>query len=82
MDTITYFRSVRAQEELIEEEFPLVITLENYDGGREGVPLEVKRTVAARMIVDKKARLATDDEIADYRAQLIPPAAEPRSTQN
>ena len=82
MDTITYFRGVRAQEELIEEEFPLVITLENHDGGREGVPLEVKRAVAARMIFDKKARLATDDELAEYRAQLIPPAAEPGSSQN
>lgn len=70
MDLKAYYRKVREVEASISEDFPVVVSQETADGGRAGVRNEVARGVAARMIVEGKARLATREEAEEYRRGL------------
>jgi len=45
----------------------VVASLETPDGGREGRFAEVAREVAAKLVVQGKVRLATDDETAQFK---------------
>jgi protein-disulfide isomerase-like protein with CxxC motif len=69
MDLQVYFRKIRATEESLQDASPLLVSLETQDGGREGVRTEVPRRIAARMIVEGAARLATADEARDFQEQ-------------
>ncbi len=70
MDLRAYYRKVREIEAGIGEEYPVVVSKETPDGGREGVRSEVPRRVAARMLVEGKARLATAEEAAEFRERV------------
>ncbi len=70
MDLKAYYRKLREIEAGIAEEYPVVVSHETADGGRAGLRSEVPRAVAARMIVEGKARLATPEESEEYRAEL------------
>jgi hypothetical protein len=48
-----------------------VISLETADGGKAGVPTEVPRHVAARMIVEAQAVLASEEEKESYKNYRI-----------
>jgi hypothetical protein len=48
-----------------------VISLETADGGKAGVPTEVPRHVAARMIVEAQAVLASEEEKESYKNDRI-----------
>jgi len=62
MDLRSYYRKVRdAEAELTGEHF-VMVSLETSEGGKAGVRTEVPRPVAARLIAELRARLATDDE--------------------
>lgn len=67
MDLKIYYQKIRSQQAEIGEEFPIVISKETQDGGKEGRYSEVSRALAARMIVEGSARLATGDEAKAYR---------------
>jgi hypothetical protein len=71
MDVRVYFQKVRQTEASIGEPQPVVVSLDTPDGGREGVRTEVTRALAARMIVDGWARLATAEEAAEYRQKTV-----------
>ena len=62
-----YFRELAEQESAIEEAFVLVISLATGNGGRAGIPSEANRATAAKLIVEKHARLATAEEIKQLR---------------
>jgi len=66
MDLRQFFKKTREVEISILEQFPVVTSLETGDGGRPGVLSEVPRYQAARMIVEGKARLASEDEKQTY----------------
>ena len=70
MDIRVFFQKVRETEAGISEPFVIVSSLATEDGGAGGVCREVSRAQAARLIVDKRARLATQDEIETYRETL------------
>ncbi len=70
MDLKVYYRKLREVEGGIAEEYPVVVSFETADGGRAGVRNEVPRAVAARMIVEGKARLATEEEAEQYRLEV------------
>jgi hypothetical protein len=70
MDLRAYYRKLREVEASLTEEYPVVVSQETPDGGKAGVPNEVPRAVAARMIVEGKARLATEEEAREFRRQL------------
>jgi hypothetical protein len=67
MDLKAYYQKIHAQEATIGEDFPVVVSVAG-DGRKEGVPTEVTRAVAARMMVDGAARLATAEEAKAFRA--------------
>lgn len=69
MDLRAFYRKLREVEATIGEEYPVVVSRETPDGGRAGVRSEVRREVAARLIVEGRARLATAEEAAQFREQ-------------
>ena len=69
MDLKQYFRRVRQVEASIVDTFPLVVSLETPDGGKPGLVSEISREQAAKMIVEGRARLASEEEKELYRLQ-------------
>jgi hypothetical protein len=70
MDLQVYYQKVRETEALIADECTVIVSQKTGDGGKEGTLTEVPRRLAARMVVDNQARLATPVELAAYRAAL------------
>ena len=67
MDLREYYGKIRAAAAELPAEFSVVVSLATADGGREGVRTEVDRQLAAKMIVDGRARVATPEETAEFR---------------
>lgn len=62
MDLRSYFRKIRDVEVNITEPHTFISSLETSDGGKAGLITEVPRDVAAKMIVEGRACLATKTE--------------------
>lgn len=71
MNLKDYYRDIAAQDAAIEDEFVLVISLPTPNGGRAGIVSEVKRTTAAKLLVEQKARLATPEEGKQIREERL-----------
>ena len=71
MDLKKYFQKIREIEASIDEEYPVVVSLETPDGGKPGVSTEVPRHDAARMIVEGCAVLASVEEKELYRQARV-----------
>jgi len=69
MDLQIYYRKIREAEERLKDPSVVVTSLATSDGGRDGVKTEVPRRIAARMIVEGTARLATADESREFQEQ-------------
>lgn len=69
MDLRIYYQKLRQKEREIEAPHVLIVSLETPDGGKGGQKTEVARLLAARMIIEGRARLASEAEIADYQAE-------------
>ena len=69
MDVRQYYRKLRDIEANISEAYPLVVSLETADGGRPGVVSEVSRYVAAKLILEGRAVVATEREKLAYLEQ-------------
>ncbi len=67
MDVRVFYQKVRQVAETITEAYAVVISFQTPDGGREGIATEVARTLAALMVVEGKARLATAEEASEFR---------------
>jgi hypothetical protein len=67
MDLRAYYQKIRSIEADIKEESVVIVSRETEDGGRAGVRTEVPRRVAARMVVEEKADLATAEAAAEFR---------------
>lgn len=70
MDLRDYYQQLRQIAERISDEHAVVISNATPDGGKAGVRTEVSRAVAARLVVEGKARLASSEETDAYRAGL------------
>jgi succinate dehydrogenase/fumarate reductase flavoprotein subunit len=70
MDIRQYYERIKEVAGTIQEEYTIVKSLATEDGGKAGVFTEVSRNVAAKLIVDRKAILATPGEAKEYRLQL------------
>jgi hypothetical protein len=66
MDLKQYFRKLNDTQALIEEQYPLIVSLETSDGGKAGVIMEVSRQEAARAIVESRGVLANDEQKKAY----------------
>lgn len=69
VDLKQYFRKIREIEAGIGEAYPIVVSRETTDGGKAGMLVEVPRAVAAKMIVDGRAVLASEEEKELYRLE-------------
>jgi DNA gyrase/topoisomerase IV subunit A len=69
MNLQQYYQKIRECELAISGEDAWLVSEETGDGGRAGVVNEVPRKVAAKMIVDGIARLATAEEIAEEKVR-------------
>jgi hypothetical protein len=67
MDLKLYYQKRRDTESRIPDAFPLVVSQQTDDGGKAGSCAEVTRAVAAKMITEGTARLATAEEAKAYR---------------
>ncbi len=67
MDLRVYYQKLREVEEKIAEEFPIVVSRETADGGKDGTKTEVPRRIAAKLIVEGLARLASAKEAQIFR---------------
>jgi hypothetical protein len=68
MDLRLYYQKIRDMESKIAEAFPVVVSNETADGGKPGVLTEVTPGIAAKMVVEGSARLATAAEAMAFRA--------------
>lgn len=71
MDLRVYYQKIREVKEEIAEAFPVVISRETADGGKAGIPNEVSRELAAKMLVDGVARLAKPEEAEEFRRAKV-----------
>lgn len=62
MDLRSYYRKVREAEASLHGEHFVVVSLETPEGGKAGVRTEVTKPIAARLIAEMRARLATEEE--------------------
>ncbi|HTT65832.1 MAG TPA: hypothetical protein VMG35_28475 [Bryobacteraceae bacterium] len=69
MDLQGYYKKIRALEESLKDPSVLLVSLETADGGKAGVRTEVPRRLAAKLIVEGGARLATAEESRDFQEQ-------------
>lgn len=70
MDVRAYFKKIRKIERELPADDVVVVSLATVDGGHAGRFMELNRPLAAKMLADERARLATDDEAAKYREQI------------
>jgi hypothetical protein len=69
MDLLGYYEKIRRIEAVIDAVFAVVTSRATPDGGRAGVKTELPRAVAARLIADGKADLASPEEAQLHVAQ-------------
>jgi len=68
MDLRAFYQKLRKIEGEIPDVHVVVVSHETPDGGRPGQLGEVSRSIAARLILEGRARLATSEEAAEFRA--------------
>lgn len=68
MDLRQYFRKIEELERTLTEAYLVVVSLETSDGGKPGLLSEVSRSNAAKLIVEGRAALATDEQKESYFA--------------
>jgi hypothetical protein len=71
MDLKLYYQKIREVETIISEEFPIIVSRETADGGKEGTKTEVPRRLAAKLIVEGLARLASTEEARLFRERML-----------
>jgi len=69
MDLRAYYEKIGKIEALIDTVFAVVISRAMPDGGRAGVKTELPRGIAARLIADGKADLASPEDTEQFRAE-------------
>jgi hypothetical protein len=67
MDLRLYYQKIRDAQAKITDPCPVIVSRETPDGGKEGTLTEVPVGIAAKMIVDGAARLATAEEARTFR---------------
>jgi hypothetical protein len=70
VDLRSYYQQIRELEATIADAHVVVISHATPDGGKAGVRTEVARSTAAKLVVERRARLATKEEAAQYRREM------------
>lgn len=67
MDLKVFYQKLRAIEQEIASPHVVVVSHATPDGGKAGRKSEVSRAIAATLLLEGRARLATAEESAEYR---------------
>jgi len=70
MDLRMFYQKLRKIEQEIADPHVVVVSNETPDGGRAGQKSEVSRNIAAKLLVEGKARLATAEEGTAFRGVI------------
>jgi predicted hydrocarbon binding protein len=66
MDLKAYYQKIRDLEQDLKRTYAVVVSLETADGGAAGVLTEVAARLAAKMIVEGRARRASKEEEKEF----------------
>jgi hypothetical protein len=66
MDVRSYYKKVREADAALTGEHFVMVSLETSEGGKPGVRTEVPREIAAKLIAEVRARVATEDETREF----------------
>jgi hypothetical protein len=66
MDLRAYYKKIRETEASLTGECMVVVSVATPEGGKEGVRTEVPRMVAAKLLAEGRARLATEEETGEF----------------
>jgi molybdenum-dependent DNA-binding transcriptional regulator ModE len=66
MDLRSYYKKVREADAALTAKDVVLVSVETTEGGRAGVRTEVPRVIAARLIAELRARIATEDETREF----------------
>jgi hypothetical protein len=66
MDMRSYYKKVREADAALTGEHFVMVSLETSEGGKAGVRTEVPREIAAKLIAELRARVATEDETREF----------------
>lgn len=69
MDLKAYYAKVREAEAALAGDDVVVVSLATPEGGKEGIRTEVSRPIAARLIAENRARVASDAEAKDFHEE-------------
>jgi hypothetical protein len=69
MDLRNYYSRIREIEQAIESDHVVIVSEATPDGGKPGMRTEVSRFAAAKMIAERRARLATAEEAEVFRTE-------------
>jgi hypothetical protein len=70
MDLRVFYQKIRSVEKGISTPHAVVVSLETSDGGKPGLKTEVSRESAATLIVEGRARLASQEEADEFHKGL------------
>jgi hypothetical protein len=70
MDLRVYYQKIRKLEAELAEPFAVIVSKETGDGGKAGIRTDVPKLLAARMVVEERADLASAEEAAQFRAEV------------
>jgi hypothetical protein len=70
MDLRAFYQKIRKIESTIDDREVVIVSRETADGGKPGVKTDVPRNLAARLIAEEKADLATPEQAAQFRSEL------------
>jgi hypothetical protein len=70
MDMRVYYRKVREQEDELKGDSLVVLSKETPDGGQAGVPIEVSRRNAAKLLVEGRVELASEEAAENFRQRV------------
>jgi len=61
-----YYQGIRDASEMLQGEHVVVVSLATSEGGKPGVRTEAPRAIAAKLIAEQRARVATEDEAREF----------------
>jgi hypothetical protein len=70
MDLRVYYQKLRKIEAELTEPFVVIVSRATQDGGKAGVKTDVPRSVAAKMLTEERADLASPEESAQFRGDV------------
>jgi len=70
MDLRIYYQNIRKIEAELKEPEVVIVSRETPDGGKRGMKSDVPRGVAARLIADERADLASPEGATQFRAEV------------